>query len=241
MLSQDSFASSRSRDLPPSVAAVLRLVVATAVVASVGADHRLQGRTDRARRSGRTARLPRRRTSGQARRLRRLGGHVARPGTRAAALVPAARPARGHCSRTGCGAPAVRSRAADRDARCRRARRRDDQGDQLVSLVRGAAAARCAPVRAWTTWLPGPVIRSTSWARPSISVAAPSGWLCTHRRFGFALSFPASRSPELTCYSPEPWHYRYFGRDRAAAIAESGLSPREWLWAEQAGRRLVAG
>ncbi len=62
-------------------------------------------------------------------------------------------------------------------------------------------------------------------------------WLAQHApEFGFALSFPASRSPELTCYSPEPWHYRYFGRDRALAIAESGLSPREWLWAEQAAR-----
>ncbi|HYI22205.1 MAG TPA: M15 family metallopeptidase [Candidatus Limnocylindrales bacterium] len=62
-------------------------------------------------------------------------------------------------------------------------------------------------------------------------------WLALHApSYGFVLSFPASRSPELTCYSPEPWHYRYFGRDRAAAIAESGLSPREWLWAEQVGQ-----
>lgn len=70
----------------------------------------------------------------------------------------------------------------------------------------------------------------------TVDLADGAEWLAQHApQYGFALSFPASRSPELTCYSPEPWHYRYFGRDRAAAIAESGLSPREWLWTEQAG------
>ena len=71
----------------------------------------------------------------------------------------------------------------------------------------------------------------------TVDLGGGAEWLALHApEFGFALSFPASRSPELTCYSPEPWHYRYFGRARAAAIADSGLSPREWLWAEQAGQ-----
>jgi zinc D-Ala-D-Ala carboxypeptidase len=56
-------------------------------------------------------------------------------------------------------------------------------------------------------------------------------WLIENAwRFGFVLSYPADRSPERTCYKAESWHYRYFGRDRAAAIHASGLSPREWLW-----------
>jgi D-alanyl-D-alanine carboxypeptidase len=55
-------------------------------------------------------------------------------------------------------------------------------------------------------------------------------------RFGFLMSYPYGRSPQWTCYGPEPWHYRYFGRERAAAIRDSGLSPREWLWEREMGR-----
>ena len=71
----------------------------------------------------------------------------------------------------------------------------------------------------------------------TVDLGGGAEWLALQApEFGSALSFPASRSPEQTCYSPEPWHYRYFGRARAAAIAGSGLSPREWLWAEQASQ-----
>ncbi len=71
----------------------------------------------------------------------------------------------------------------------------------------------------------------------TIDLGGGAAWLARRApEFGFALSFPESRSPELTCYSPEPWHYRYFGRERAQQITESGLSPREWLWAAQAGQ-----
>ena len=56
-------------------------------------------------------------------------------------------------------------------------------------------------------------------------------WLAEHAwEFGFVLSYPPDRSPARTCYKPESWHFRYFGRDRAATIQASGLSPREWLW-----------
>jgi zinc D-Ala-D-Ala carboxypeptidase len=58
-----------------------------------------------------------------------------------------------------------------------------------------------------------------------------NGW-----RYGFLLSYPRRASPELTCYIYEAWHFRYFGRATAAAIVESGLSPREWLWARGYGR-----
>jgi D-alanyl-D-alanine carboxypeptidase len=66
----------------------------------------------------------------------------------------------------------------------------------------------------------------------TVDLSGGDAWLAANAaRFGFAVSFPAGRSPTFTCYSSEPWHYRYFGVERAQAIAASGLSPREWLWA----------
>jgi D-alanyl-D-alanine carboxypeptidase len=56
-------------------------------------------------------------------------------------------------------------------------------------------------------------------------------WLADNAwRFGFVMSYPPARSPAYTCYKPEPWHFRYLGRDRAAAIRAAGVSAREWLW-----------
>jgi D-alanyl-D-alanine carboxypeptidase len=49
-------------------------------------------------------------------------------------------------------------------------------------------------------------------------------------KYGFIGSFPANASPAFTCYKYERWHYRYFGRDTAAAIHNSGQTTREWLW-----------
>ena len=48
-------------------------------------------------------------------------------------------------------------------------------------------------------------------------------------KFGFVMSYPKGEKKH-TCYSYEPWHFRYFGRDRAARIHESGLTTRQWLW-----------
>jgi zinc D-Ala-D-Ala carboxypeptidase len=65
----------------------------------------------------------------------------------------------------------------------------------------------------------------------TLDFAGDDAWLAGNAwRFGFVLSYPEDSSPARTCYKPESWHYRYFGRDRAAAIRASGLSPREWLW-----------
>jgi D-alanyl-D-alanine carboxypeptidase len=49
-------------------------------------------------------------------------------------------------------------------------------------------------------------------------------------KYGWMMSYPKG-TMALTCYSYEPWHYRYVGRDAAAAIHEAGLTPREYLWA----------
>ena len=61
--------------------------------------------------------------------------------------------------------------------------------------------------------------------------ATPAGaWLRAHAwEFGFVLSYPKGESAE-TCYAYEPWHYRYVGRDVAAAIHASGQTPRRYLW-----------
>lgn len=60
--------------------------------------------------------------------------------------------------------------------------------------------------------------------------SAAGSWLIENSwRYGFVLSYPQD-SRELTCYIYEPWHYRYVGRETAALIHESGLTPREWLW-----------
>jgi D-alanyl-D-alanine carboxypeptidase len=48
-------------------------------------------------------------------------------------------------------------------------------------------------------------------------------------KFGFVMSYPRGKL-DKTCYRYEPWHYRYFGRDVAAAIHESGVTSRQWLW-----------
>ena len=57
-------------------------------------------------------------------------------------------------------------------------------------------------------------------------------WLAANAaRFGFVMSYPADRSPTHTCYRHEDWHFRYVGRAIAAEVEASGLSLREWLWA----------
>jgi zinc D-Ala-D-Ala carboxypeptidase len=64
----------------------------------------------------------------------------------------------------------------------------------------------------------------------------PTGaWMAANAwRYGFVMSYPAGESSS-TCYSYEPWHFRYFGRDLTARMQASGLSPREFLW-ESGGR-----
>jgi D-alanyl-D-alanine carboxypeptidase len=53
---------------------------------------------------------------------------------------------------------------------------------------------------------------------------AGNAWL-----YGFIMSYPSGARGE-TCYAYEPWHFRYFGKEMAAEIHESGLTAREYLW-----------
>jgi D-alanyl-D-alanine carboxypeptidase len=48
-------------------------------------------------------------------------------------------------------------------------------------------------------------------------------------KYGWVMSYPKGKAP-LTCYSYEPWHYRYVGRAEAKLIHDSGLTVRQWIW-----------
>jgi D-alanyl-D-alanine carboxypeptidase len=52
--------------------------------------------------------------------------------------------------------------------------------------------------------------------------------------FGFVMSYPKGKS-RITCYSYEPWHFRYVGKATAKAIHDSGLTPRAWIWLHPKG------
>jgi D-alanyl-D-alanine carboxypeptidase len=62
------------------------------------------------------------------------------------------------------------------------------------------------------------------WGTGTYAWAKANSW-----RFGWIVSYPSART-SVTCYQSEPWHLRYVGRTRAAAIHASGLTLRAWLW-----------
>ncbi len=62
-------------------------------------------------------------------------------------------------------------------------------------------------------------------------------WLAANAwRFGWVMSYPKGAAAR-SCYKYEPWHYRYYGRQIAKAIHDSGLTAREWLWTQGYGVR----
>jgi D-alanyl-D-alanine carboxypeptidase len=71
----------------------------------------------------------------------------------------------------------------------------------------------------------------------------PTGeWIKTNAyKYGFVLSYPTPDSSSTTCFDYEPWHLRYVGRDTAAAVIQSGLTLRAYLWQQlvEAGRTPV--
>lgn len=68
------------------------------------------------------------------------------------------------------------------------------------------------------------------WELDDFATTPAGRWLAEHAwEYGFVMSYPKGAADE-TCYSYEPWYYRYVGRDVAAAITESGLTPRRYLW-----------
>lgn len=65
----------------------------------------------------------------------------------------------------------------------------------------------------------------------------PAGaWMAANAwKFGWVMSYPRGAGGKVfndaTCLHYEPWHYRYLGREIAAKVHESGLTIREYLWA----------
>jgi D-alanyl-D-alanine carboxypeptidase len=72
----------------------------------------------------------------------------------------------------------------------------------------------------------GPSSLAGDWA------TTPAGrWMKNNAwKFGWLMSYPKGKMA-VTCYSYEPWHYRYVGRALAKEIHDSGLTTREYLWA----------
>lgn len=66
--------------------------------------------------------------------------------------------------------------------------------------------------------------------------ATPAGaWMAANAwRYGFLMTYTPGDS-DVTCYDYEPWHYRYVGRELARVVTESGVTLREWLWAQGYG------
>ncbi len=74
---------------------------------------------------------------------------------------------------------------------------------------------------------------SAPWNYTDWATTKAGAWLKTNAwRYGFVMSYPKGKT-SVTCYTYEPWHYRYVGRPRAAIIRASGLTLREFLWREQ--------
>lgn len=62
-------------------------------------------------------------------------------------------------------------------------------------------------------------------------VTPAGGWMAKNAwKYGWLMSYPDGEKDDV-CYRYEPWHYRYVGREMAAEIHDSGLTIREYLWA----------
>ncbi len=69
-----------------------------------------------------------------------------------------------------------------------------------------------------------------AWELDDWALTPEGAWVAANAHlYGFVMSYPQGEA-DATCYVYEPWHYRYVGRDTAAAIQRSGLTPREYLW-----------
>lgn len=74
------------------------------------------------------------------------------------------------------------------------------------------------------TTAPGVPLTNTFGDSPAGQWLARNGW-----KYGFIMSYPKGQR-RVSCYGYEPWHWRYFGRDLARRVHESGQVPRRYLW-----------
>jgi D-alanyl-D-alanine carboxypeptidase len=74
---------------------------------------------------------------------------------------------------------------------------------------------------------------SAPWYYADWGKSKAGAWLKSNAwKYGFVMSYPKGKIG-VTCYSYEPWHYRYLGRAVAARVHASGLTLREYLWRQQ--------
>ena len=74
---------------------------------------------------------------------------------------------------------------------------------------------------------------SAPWYYSDWGTTKAGAWLRKNAwKYGFVMSYPKGKS-SVTCYSYEPWHFRYMGRSEAAKVRASGLTLRQYLWREQ--------
>ena len=74
---------------------------------------------------------------------------------------------------------------------------------------------------------------SAPWNYTDWATTKAGAWLKANAwKYGFIMTYPKGKTA-VTCYQYEPWHYRYVGKSRAAAVRASGLTLREYLWREQ--------
>ncbi len=112
-------------------------------------------------------------------------------------------------SRTGSGRRGTRRRSAARRA----------------PATRSTSSGRRSTSRAGPAWNRGTSSGSTS---PTARWLAANAW-----RYGFVMSYPEGEDAR-SCYHHEPWHYRYVGRDVAAAVHAAGVPLRAYLWTARA-------
>ncbi len=69
------------------------------------------------------------------------------------------------------------------------------------------------------------------WNYADWATTAAGAWMKKNAwKYGFVMTYPKGKT-SVTCYSYEPWHYRYVGRPIASALRSSGKTLREAIWA----------
>jgi D-alanyl-D-alanine carboxypeptidase len=77
---------------------------------------------------------------------------------------------------------------------------------------------------------------SAPWNYRDWATTKAGKWLKANAwKYGFVMSYPKGKT-SVTCYAYEPWHYRYVGKQTAAAVRASGVTLREFLWRQQVVR-----
>lgn len=69
------------------------------------------------------------------------------------------------------------------------------------------------------------------WEYADWGTTAAGAWMASNAwKYGFVMTYPRGETP-TSCYSYEPWHYRYVGKPIAAALHGTGINLREAIWA----------